>query len=112
VCHLRDLDAVYAARTRAVLARELPSLPSVDGTALAAQRGYLKARLDPALVAFRRRRRRLCARLSTVTERERKRCGLRDAVRRMSLEDLVREMVEHDQTHALELDELLSELQR
>jgi hypothetical protein len=28
----------------------------------------------------------------------------------MSLEDLVREMAEHDQTHALELDELLNEL--
>jgi hypothetical protein len=36
VCHLRDLDAVYAARIRAVLtAGDLPSLPSVDGTALA-----------------------------------------------------------------------------
>lgn len=112
VCHLRDLDAVYAARTRAVLARDLPSLPSVDGTAWAAQRGYLKAKLDPALVAFRRLRRRLSARLSAVTERERRRCGLRDGVRRMSVEDLVREMVEHDQTHALELEELLSELQR
>jgi len=50
--------------------------------------------------------------LKAATKLERKRCGLRDGVRRMSLEDLVREMVEHDETHALELEELLGELQR
>jgi DinB superfamily len=112
VCHLRDLDTVYAARARAVLARDLPSLPSVDGAVWAAQRDYLKARLEPALAAFRRLRRRLCARLRATSELDRKRCGLRDGLRRMSLADLVREMVEHDQTHALELQELLGELQR
>jgi DinB family protein len=112
VCHLRDLDTVFAARARAVLTRDLPSLPSVDGTAWAAQRGYIKAKLEPALVAFHRLRSRLCARLKATTELERKRCGLRDGTRRMSLDDLVREMVEHDETHALELDELLGELRR
>ncbi|HEX4598859.1 MAG TPA: DinB family protein [Burkholderiaceae bacterium] len=110
VCHLRDLDSVYGARTRAVLTRDLPSLTSVDGAAWAAQRGYLKAALVPALASFRRLRGRLCLRLKATTGAERKRCGLRDGLRRMSLEDLVREMAEHDQTHALELDELLNEL--
>jgi hypothetical protein len=112
VCHLRDLDTVYAARARAVLTRDLPSLPSVDGAAWAEQRGYLKARLNPALAAFARLRAALCTRLKATSELDRKRCGLRDGLRRMSLEDLAREMVEHDQTHALELDELVSELQR
>ncbi len=112
VCHLRDLDAVYAARIRAVLTADLPSLASVDGTALAAQREYLKDNLPEALVAFRRSRRRLCSRLKSTTASDRKRCGLRDGARRMNVEDLAREAVEHDQTHALELDELRLELRR
>jgi hypothetical protein len=111
VCHLRDLDAVYAARIRAVLtAGDLPSLASVDGTALAAEREYLKDSLPEALAAFRRSRRLLCSRLKSTTAAERKRCGLRDGARRMNVEDLAREAVEHDETHALELDELRMEL--
>jgi len=112
VCHLRDLDSVYAARIRAVLIGDLPSLPSVDGTALAAEREYLKDSLPEALAAFRRSRRRLCSRLKSATAAERKRCGLRDGARRMNVEDLAREAFEHDQTHALELDELRIELLR
>jgi hypothetical protein len=110
VCHLRDLDGVYAARARAVLAGDLPALPSVDGSAWAVERGYLKQSLPRALAALRRSRRRLCERLSATTPSQRKRCGLRDGVRRMSIEDLVREAVEHDATHLLELDELMAEL--
>lgn len=110
VCHLRDLDAVYAARIRAVLTRDLPSLPSVDGTALAAEKGYLSDSLAEALAAFRRSRRRLCSRLRSITASERRRCGLRDGRRRMNVEDLAREAVAHDETHALELDELQMEL--
>lgn len=34
------------------------------------------------------------------------RCGLRDGVRRMTLEELVRELLDHDRTHLLELEEL------
>jgi hypothetical protein len=112
VCHLRDLDAVYASRVRAVLADDLPSLPSVDGTALAAELKYLRDSLPEALAAFRRSRRRLCGRLKSTTASQRKRCGLRDGVRRMSVEDLAREAAEHDQTHTLELDELLAELRK
>jgi hypothetical protein len=110
VCHLRDLDAVYAERIRAVLSSKLPSLPSVDGTALALEREYLKDSLPEALAAFGRSRGRLCDRLKSATPSQRKRCGLRDGTRRMSVEELAREAVEHDETHALELDELRMEV--
>jgi len=85
---------------------------TVDGTALAAEREYLKDSLPEALAAFRRSRRRLCSRLKSTTASERKRCGLRDGARRMNVEDLAREAFEHDETHALELDELRTELLR
>ncbi|KAB0685083.1 DinB family protein [Burkholderia territorii] len=110
-CHLRDLDAVFAARIEIVRTHELPVIESVDGTMLAAQRNYLAQALDDALAAFRTGRAALCASAAALEPSERQRCGLRDGVRRMSLEELVRELLDHDRTHVLELDELLAELE-
>ncbi|KWO51914.1 DinB family protein [Burkholderia territorii] len=110
-CHLRDLDAVFAARIEVVRTHELPVIESVDGTMLAAQRNYLAQPLDDALAAFRTGRAALCASAAALEPSERQRCGLRDGIRRMSLEELVRELLDHDRTHVLELDELLAELE-
>ncbi|NIF40890.1 DinB family protein [Burkholderia sp. Tr-862] len=110
-CHLRDLDAVFAERIDAVRAHELPVIASVDGTALAAQRDYLAQPLDDALAAFRTGRAALCATAAALQPSELARCGLRDGMRRMSLDELVRELLDHDLTHVLELDELLAELE-
>ncbi|ONR78515.1 damage-inducible protein DinB [Burkholderia cenocepacia] len=110
-CHLRDLDAVFAARIDAVRTAELPVIESVDGTALAAQRDYLAQPLDLAVTAFRSGRAALCATAATLDPSQLARCGLRDGIRRMSLDELVRELLDHDRTHPLELDELLAELE-
>ena len=110
-CHLRDLDAVFAERIDAVRTHTLPVIASVDGTALAAQRDYLAQRLDDALAAFRAGRAALCATAAALQPAELARCGLRDGMRRMSLDELVRELFDHDLTHVLELDELLAELE-
>ncbi|PCE22631.1 damage-inducible protein DinB [Paraburkholderia acidicola] len=109
-CHLRDLDAVFAARIRAVRSSSLPLLESVDGTVWAAERHYLRQDLNEAVTAFEQSRQHLCAELKRLKPAQLKRCGLRDGVRRMTLEDLVREMLDHDRTHCLELDELCTEL--
>ncbi|HDR9073234.1 TPA: DinB family protein [Burkholderia vietnamiensis] len=109
-CHLRDLDAVFAERIDLVRSSELPVIASVDGTALAAQRDYLAQPLDEALAAFGRGRAALCATVAALQPQELARCGLRDGIRRMSLDELVRELLDHDRTHLLELDELLAEL--
>jgi hypothetical protein len=108
VCHLRDLEIeAFGVRVRRVLAEELPVLESVDGTALAAQRSYRREPADQAFEAFSKARRRLVGRLRRLTENERRRLGLRDGIRRMTLEDLAVEIDDHDQTHILEVDELL-----
>ncbi|AJY40656.1 DinB family protein [Burkholderia humptydooensis] len=109
-CHLRDLDAIFAERIRAVRTTPLPAIESVDGTALAEQRGYLRENLDEAVRAFRESRQRLCASLRKLRPDQLTRCGIRDGVRRMTLEELVREWLDHDRTHCLELDELRAEL--
>ncbi|CAB3765499.1 damage-inducible protein DinB [Burkholderia sp. MSh2] len=110
-CHLRDLDAVFAERIDAVRTRDLPAIASVDGTVLAAQRDYAAQPLAPAVAAFRTGRAALCATAAALTPAQLARCGLRDGLRRMSLDELVRELLDHDRTHVLELDELLAELE-
>ncbi|WP_176048405.1 DinB family protein [Burkholderia sp. BCC1644] len=109
-CHLRDLDTVFAERIDVVRTAELPVIASVDGTVLAAQRDYLAQPLDAAITAFRTHRATLCATAAALEPSQLARCGLRDGIRRMSLDELVRELLDHDRTHVLELDELLAEL--
>jgi hypothetical protein len=106
LCHLRDLDLIAGERIRLVVTLQLPQLSSVDGTALAIQRGYQSQDCKAALSAFRGLRRVLCEELQLLSKKQRLRCGVRDGVRRMSVDDLVTEMHDHDQTHLLELDEL------
>ncbi|QGZ63555.1 DinB family protein [Paraburkholderia acidisoli] len=109
-CHLRDLDAVFAERFNAVRRATLPALASVDGTAIAEARGYLRQDLAEASQGFAEGRRKMCASLRKLAPEQLARCGVRDGVRRMTLEELVRELLDHDRTHALELEELESEL--
>ncbi|WP_028536433.1 DinB family protein [Paludibacterium yongneupense] len=107
-CHLRDLDEVYRERVRAVATLPLPLLASVDGSALAVARDYPHQDMEAALAAFRCGREALCADLAALAPEQLSRCGLRDGVRRQTLAELVGEMLDHDRTHALELDELLA----
>lgn len=110
VCHLRDLDSVFAQRIDAIRTAPLPVIASVDGTALAAERAYQEQNPELALAAFRRGRQRLCATLRQLDAAALARCGLRDGLHRMTLDQIVRELLDHDRTHCLELEELAAEL--
>lgn len=110
VCHLRDLDAIFAQRFELILSATLPLIASVDGTVLATERDYQGCDIDAAMRAFGASRVRMCAMLRQVEPEQLRRCGLRDGVRRMTFEDFVRELLDHDRTHSLELEELADEL--
>jgi len=105
-CHLRDLDAVFAERIHAVQTVNLPVIDSVNGSVLAIQRNYLHQDLQYAVATFSQSRLQLCSALATLSAESLARCGLRDGIRRMSLEELARELLDHDRAHALELDQL------
>jgi hypothetical protein len=77
---------------------------------LATKRKYRAQDAQAALIAFRRSRGELGTTLRSFSKKQRRRCGLRDGLRRVSVEDLVVEIHEHDQTHVLEIDELPAEL--
>ena len=108
VCHLRDLEIeAFGTRVRRVLEEDLPVLDSVDGTALAAERSYRTESADQAFDSFSTARRRLVGRLRRLTDDQRQRMGVRDGIKRMTVDDLAWEIDDHDQTHILEMDELL-----
>ncbi|MBC7881950.1 MAG: DinB family protein [Anaerolineae bacterium] len=109
-CHLRDLDTVYKERLEAILTLEAPVLPGVNGTLLAVEREYCKQDLNEALTNFRLGRGSLVEAFINVSEAHRKRYGLFDGVKRMTIDDLVRDIHQHDQTHLQELNELVAEL--
>ncbi|MEM5436403.1 DinB family protein [Paraburkholderia diazotrophica] len=111
-CHLRDLDAIFADRIAAVRNRRLPVIDSVDGTVLAEERDYLHQDMTAAVKAFAQSRKHLCTMLKKLKPEQLARCGLRDGTRRMTLEELVRELLDHDRTHRLEMDELEAELKQ
>ncbi|MBM1169958.1 DinB family protein [Microvirga arabica] len=110
LCHLRDLDAVYAERVRLVLAEDLPELPSVDGLAMATERGYATQNPEAALAALGRARAALLRLLEKTSPVQRQRTGLRDGVRRVTLLELVEEIHRHDRTHVQEMNELAAEM--
>lgn len=111
LCHLRDLDNAFGQCVSAILATPLPCIDSVDGAALACQRDYLAQDPESALASFRRARGQLCASLRKLDAAALARCGLRDGLHRLSLEQIVRELLDHDRTHCLEIEELAAELE-
>lgn len=110
ICHLRDLDSIFAQRFELALSSPLPLISSVDGTALAAARDYQSSDIEAAMRAFDASRAQMCAMLRQAGPQQLSRCALRDGVRRMTLDELVRELLDHDRTHCLELEELAGEL--
>ena len=100
----------WARRFKRVASRSLACIESVDGTALAEERHSTREPLQPALRAFAFGRKRPSEYLYRLDPGKRSRCGVRDGQQRMSLGELLREAVDHDGTHAVELDELFGEL--
>ena len=111
VCHLRDIDEDgYRERVARILAEERPSLPDIDGDALARQRDYQSQDLEAALSAFAAARWQISARLAKLTPEERGRTGLMAAIREITIEGLVGAMLAHDSEHLDQLSELRGEL--
>jgi hypothetical protein len=110
VCHLRDFNGIYLERVKTVARSSLPIIESVDGTALAETRRYRQQSFESALDDFVLGRKKLCSYVARLRPETRTRCGVRDGKCRMSIEDLLYEVANHDGEHMLELDDLFAEL--
>jgi transcriptional regulator with XRE-family HTH domain len=111
ICHLRDIDEDgYRERVARMLTEERPSLPDIDGDALAEQRDYRSQDLEAALSSFTATRWQILARLAKLTPEERRRTGLMAAIREITVEGLVGAMLAHDSEHLDQLSELRGEV--
>ena len=111
VCHLRDIDEDgYRERVARILTEERPSLPDIDGDALARERDYQSQDLEAALSAFAALRWQISARLAKLTPEERRRTGLMAAIREITIDGVVGAMLAHDSEHLDQLSELRAEL--
>jgi transcriptional regulator with XRE-family HTH domain len=107
VCHLRDIDEDgYRERVGRILTEERPSLPDIDGDALASERDYQSQDLEAALSAFAAARWQISARLAKLTPEERRRTGLMAAIREITIDGVVGAMMAHDSEHLDQLSEL------
>jgi transcriptional regulator with XRE-family HTH domain len=111
VCHLRDIDGDgYQLRLERMLTEERPSLPDLDGDALASERAYQSADLATALTSFTATRLAIVARLAKLSPDERRRTGLMAGTTEITVEGLVEIMTAHDSEHLDQLAALEREL--
>jgi len=111
VCHLRDIDGDgHRVRLDRMLSEECPSLPDIDGGALAKQRGYQNQDLAAALDAFTATRWEIVGRLAKLSIEERQRTGLMAGTSNITVEGLAGAMMAHDSEHLDELARLAAEI--
>jgi transcriptional regulator with XRE-family HTH domain len=111
VCHLRDIDGDgYRLRLERMLAEQCPTLPDLDGDALARERDYQSADLATALTTFTATRLAIVARLAKLSPDERRRTGLMAGTTEITVEGLVEIMTAHDSEHLDQLDDLVREI--
>ena len=111
VCHLRDIDGDgYRVRLERMLMEQHPTLPDLDGDALARERDYLSQDLSTALAAFAATRLAIVARLAKLSLEERQRTGLMAGTTEITVEGLVAIMMAHDSEHLDQLSDLQAEL--
>ena len=110
VCHLRDLDGDgYRVRLERMLTETHPSLPDIDGDALARERNYQAQDLSAVLAAFTATRLEIVARFAKLTAEQRQRTGLMAGTTEITVEGLAEIMAAHDSEHLDELAQLCGE---
>ena len=111
VCHLRDIDGDgYRLRLERMLTEQHPTLPDLDGDALARERAYQSADLAIALTGFTTTRLAIVARLAKLSPDERRRTGLMAGTTEITVEGLVEIMTAHDSEHLDQLNDLVREI--
>lgn len=100
LCHIRDIEIDgYHVRFKRVLNEERPDLLSIDGYALAEQRGYDKAAAAESMRSLRSARAATLSLLGNLTEQElQRRCTFAE-YGELSLLGLIHVLCSHDQQH-------------
>ncbi len=110
-CHLRDYEKEgVLARIHRILHEHHPFLAEFEGEKLAVERHYKSQDFDAAMNDFDRSRRESLSLLATLSDDQLDRTTRFGQAGTMTLRQLVGMIVEHDQTHCQEIDQLLVEI--
>jgi len=111
ICHVRDIEVDgYHVRFSRMLSESDPSLVSIDGYELAAQRNYDSAKPDEVLESFRIARGKTVELLKGIPERELERPGTFGEYGKVTLRSLVHYLVSHDHQHLACLEWLTGQI--
>jgi len=110
-CHLRDLEIEgYLTRIKRILAEENPSLPDFEGGRIAREREYNNQDANHALRDFTSARAESVRVLASLESAQFEKTGNLDGVGNVSIQGLLHLMLEHDQDHVRQLEELAKHL--
>jgi hypothetical protein len=111
VCHVRDIEIDgYHVRLHRTLHELHPTLPSIDGEALAKERAYATANARDMLAAFREARQNTIGFITELTPDQFKRTAVLEGYGSLSLRSLVHYLCSHDQQHLSGLQWLLGKI--
>src|SRR5579864_586411 len=112
VCHVRDVEIEgYHVRLHRTLHEVNPTLPSIDGEALAKERAYATATASDALASFRAARRATLQLIGDLTADQCKRPAFLEGYGSSTLCSLVHYLCSHDQQHLSGLQWLLGKIE-
>jgi hypothetical protein len=107
--HLADLEREgYALRIQRLLEEDDPLLPNFDGDRIAAERDYRTKSMEEGLAAFGAARARNLVLLGAQEPGAWDRSGTQAGVGRVTLRDVPRMMLEHDDSHRAEIAALIA----
>ncbi len=106
LAHLRASDDILSPRLVAMLVREEPTLPAFDDRRWGEVMGYAESDFQELLAAFTFRRAELVRVLRHLAPDDWQRAGMHEARGRMTLQETLRHLVEHEVEHCLQVEAL------
>jgi hypothetical protein len=100
----------YLERIKKILSDPNPDLPDFDGDKVAFERQYQEQDAFSALENFKSSRRESVSFFSSLTKEQLNRTGQLEGLGKITLENLLCLMLQHDETHLKELDELINQI--
>jgi hypothetical protein len=111
VCHLRDLENEgYLARMTKMLAETTPHLPDFDGDRIARERDYQTQEAGSALNDFKNYRQQSVNFFRSLSKEQLERTAELEGVGLITLENLLCLMLQHDEAHVKELNQLITQI--
>jgi hypothetical protein len=106
LAHLRASDAILSHRVYALLVRDGSPLPAFDERRWAEVAGYGGIEFSESLRRYALRRSELIAALERISPEDWQRTGMHEELGPISLTDVIRKLVDHDEEHCAQLEAL------